>query len=67
MIEIIPMWEAVKAFVVALPPIAWIVKRFLVRKDAKEAERESNKANKAAADLDPDAIGERLRRGVRRK
>jgi hypothetical protein len=67
MIEIIPTWEAVKSFFLALPPIAWIVQRFLKRKDAKEAEDASDEANKAAHDLDPDSVGPRLRRGVRRR
>jgi len=59
--------EAIKAFLLALPGIAWIIKRFLVRKDKKEADDAVDNANQVAADLDPDAIGGGLRRGVHRK
>jgi len=64
---VVSTWEAVKALFLALPGIAWIVRRFLERKDRKEAERASDEANKAAHDLDPDRIGPGLRRGVRRR
>ena len=67
MAEPVTTWAAVKAFVAALPVIAWIVQRFLKRKDKKEAKRASDKANQAAHDLDPDGIGPRLRDGVRRR
>jgi len=59
--------KAIIAAVVALPTVAAIVWRFLARKDKKEAKDAVDNANQAAADLDPDAIGDGLRRGVRRK
>ncbi|HUU31141.1 MAG TPA: hypothetical protein VMY35_09710 [Phycisphaerae bacterium] len=59
--------KAIIAAVVALPTVAAIVWRFLVRKDKKEAKDAVDNANQAAADLDPDAIGGGLRRGVHRK
>ena len=67
MIETVSTWAAVKAFLAALPGIAWIVQRFLKRKDAKEAQSAKDEANDAAHDLDPDRIGPGLRRGVRRR
>ena len=59
--------EAIKAALLALPGVVRIVWRFLVRKDAKEAKRAKDEANQAAHDLDPDRIGDGLRRGVRRR
>jgi len=59
--------EAVKAFLISLPYIGWLAKRFLERKDSKEVEREDAAANRAAADLDPDRVGPRLRGGLRRR
>jgi len=59
--------EAIKAALLSLPGITWIVQRFLTRKDKKEAEHAADEANQSAADLDPDAIGDGLRRGVHRK
>jgi len=68
MIETVSTWAAVKAFLAALPGIAWIVQRFLKRKDAKENKDAMDETDRTAGDCGPGGArrsGRDMRDGMR--